>query len=56
VGGSGLGLAICQSIAEAHGGRITFTSKEGEGTEFVVRMAATREKDGSEMPKDETRK
>jgi heavy metal sensor kinase len=52
VGGSGLGLAICQSIAEAHGGRITFTSKEGEGTEFVVRMATTREKDGAELTKE----
>jgi heavy metal sensor kinase len=38
VGGSGLGLAICQSIVEAHGGTITFTSKVGKGTTFLVRL------------------
>jgi two-component system OmpR family sensor kinase len=37
-GGSGLGLAICQSIAEAHDGSISFTSRPGEGTTFVVRL------------------
>lgn len=38
VGGSGLGLAICQSIVEAHGGTITFTSEPSQGTRFVVRL------------------
>ena len=37
-GGSGLGLAICQSIVEAHGGTISFTSKANEGTTFVVKL------------------
>ncbi|HEY8750101.1 MAG TPA: ATP-binding protein [Tepidisphaeraceae bacterium] len=37
-GGSGLGLAICQSIVEAHGGTIAFTSKANGGTTFVVRL------------------
>jgi two-component system, OmpR family, sensor kinase len=37
-GGSGLGLAICQSIAEAHHGSISFTSRPGEGTTFTVQL------------------
>jgi heavy metal sensor kinase len=37
-GGSGLGLAICKSIVEAHGGAITFTSREDKGTTFEVRL------------------
>jgi len=37
-GGSGLGLAICQSIVEAHHGSISFTSRPGEGTIFIVRL------------------
>lgn len=37
-GGSGLGLAICQSIVEAHGGQITFTSQSEQGTTFLVRL------------------
>lgn len=37
-GGSGLGLAICKSIVEAHAGTISFTSRPGEGTTFVVQI------------------
>lgn len=37
-GGSGLGLAICQSIVEAHGGSISFTSRQDSGTTFTVRL------------------
>ena len=34
--GTGLGMAITGNIVEMMGGRITVTSKKGEGTEFVV--------------------
>jgi signal transduction histidine kinase len=36
--GSGLGLAVCRRMAAALGGRITVTSKVGEGTTFAVRL------------------
>jgi NtrC-family two-component system sensor histidine kinase KinB len=32
--GAGLGLAIAKEIVEAHGGRITVQSQEGEGSQF----------------------
>jgi signal transduction histidine kinase len=35
-GGSGLGLAIVQSVAKAHGGRVTVESHEGKGSRFTV--------------------
>lgn len=37
-GGHGLGLSICRGFVEAHGGTISFTSKPGQGTTFVVRL------------------
>ncbi len=37
-GGSGLGLAIAQSIANAHGGRLTVTSAFGQGSTFIATL------------------
>jgi signal transduction histidine kinase/uncharacterized membrane protein (UPF0136 family) len=36
--GTGLGLTIARAIVDAHGGSIAFTSVEGEGTTFRVRL------------------
>lgn len=36
--GTGLGLSICQSIVQAHGGRISVQSTPGEGTDFLVTL------------------
>ena len=38
VSGKGLGLFICYGIVRKHGGRITFESEPGKGTEFKVRL------------------
>lgn len=36
--GSGLGLAIVSAIATAHGGTVSLTSAEGEGSVFTIRV------------------
>ncbi|QER42638.1 GHKL domain-containing protein [Thermodesulfobacterium sp. TA1] len=43
VTGSGLGLACVEKIVREHGGKITFFSKKGEGTEFKVYLPIRHE-------------
>jgi two-component system sensor histidine kinase ResE len=40
--GAGLGLAIVLEIVQAHGGRISVRSQEGQGTNFVVNLPLTQ--------------
>ncbi len=42
-GGTGLGLAIAKHIVQAHGGRISAASKEGEGSTFSFTLPVARQ-------------
>jgi two-component system sensor histidine kinase SenX3 len=37
-GGTGLGLAIVRHVVQAHGGEVTVTSSEGEGSIFTIQV------------------
>lgn len=40
--GTGLGLSASHSVIASLGGRLTFESKEGEGTTFIIRLPTRR--------------
>jgi signal transduction histidine kinase len=42
--GQGFGLAVCKRLVEAHGGKITFKSREGKGTKFIVSLPLAKVK------------
>jgi len=37
-GGTGIGLAIVKNIIDEMGGEISFSSVEGEGTQFTIKL------------------
>ena len=45
VKGVGLGLSLVQHIVAAHGGSISFDSKEGKGSTFTIRLKAARNRE-----------
>jgi two-component system sensor histidine kinase SenX3 len=42
-GGTGLGLAIVRHVASNHGGDVSVTSVEGQGSTFVLRLPLSRD-------------
>ena len=41
--GSGIGLSVCRRIAERHGGELTASSVQGEGSVFVATLEPSTE-------------
>ena len=52
-GGFGLGLAVVKAIAEAHSGSVRVESTVGKGSVFELRMPASAELPGLELPLDQ---
>jgi signal transduction histidine kinase len=46
--GVGLGLSLVKAIVEAHSGRVSVQSREGEGAEFIVRLPVRPSSSGSQ--------
>jgi signal transduction histidine kinase len=44
--GTGLGLAVCRKIVDQHGGKISVSSRMGEGTKFFVSIPNPPREDG----------
>ncbi len=51
--GTGLGLSICQGIVKEHGGRITLTSMQGQGTTFTVELPGAAPAEAASAPEPE---
>ncbi len=39
--GTGLGLSLAYDIVKAHGGEIKVATKEGKGSEFILKLPTT---------------
>lgn len=48
--GTGLGLAICKEIVELHGGKLTITSSDSEGTVITVRLPRSASCEDNSLP------
>jgi len=51
--GTGLGLLVTQKLIREHGGEIEFTSHEGEGSTFTIRLPYRKRADETESPTSE---
>jgi CheY-like chemotaxis protein/two-component sensor histidine kinase len=48
-GGTGLGLSVTYSLVKAHEGEITYQSREGEGSTFIVSFPVSSEKQSARI-------
>lgn len=48
--GLGLGLAAAREVVQAHGGKLAFTSQQGQGTRFVVLLPLLTASDAETAP------
>lgn len=50
--GTGIGLYLVKSFAEMHGGKVTATSEEGKGSEFIVTLPVVLESDDDNIEEE----